>query len=293
RSGVCTRLRLWGTIVQGARCGIGPRRSRGSKGSDSMTDTWNPPYRIAVLVAVAVLTGYVITLAPTVTFWDAGELVAAAHSLGIPHPPGTPLWVMVAHVWGKLIPVGDYAWRLNLMSAVGGAISAGLWFLVGNSLVRRLDRAAPAYLAIGGGPAAALWSAFGFTNWQNANEAEVYPIAMVTIAAAAWCVVRRGDQRDSRHGRRLMLVLRYLGAISIGNRLLALLVGPALVALLVAESWRDPLLDPARRAVERARIAVIAATWMMLIALGLGNTTLMMLFALPLLAAVGMAISRK
>src|SRR5690606_4112714 len=100
---------------------------------------------------------------------------------------------------------------------------------------------------------------------------------MATIAAAARCAVCWTDRRDSRHGQRLMLVLLYLGAISIGNHLLALLIGPALVALLVAESWRDPLLDPARRAVERARIAVIAATWMMLIALGLGNTTLMML----------------
>src|SRR5690606_2507192 len=240
-----------------------------------MNQAWQPPYRIAALVALAVLVGYVITLAPTVTFRDAGELVAAAYSLGIPHPPGTPLWVLVAHVWGKVLPFGDYAWRLNLMSAIGGAVSAGLWFLVGNSLVRRLDRAAPAYLAIGGGVAAALCSAFGFTNWQNANEAEVYSIAMVTIAAAAWCVVRWCDQRDTRHGQRLMLVLLYLGAISIGNHLLALLVGPALVALLAAESWRDPLLDPTRRDVERSRIAVIGATWLMLIAVGLGNTTLM------------------
>lgn len=258
-----------------------------------MNQAWQPPYRIAALVALAVLVGYVITLAPTVTFWDAGELVAAAYSLGIPHPPGTPLWVLVAHVWGKVVPFGDYAWRLNLMSAIGGAVSAGLWFLVGNSLVRRLDRAAPAYLAIGGGVAAALCSAFGFTNWQNANEAEVYSIAMVTIAAAAWCVVRWCDQRDTRHGQRLMLVLLYLGAISIGNHLLALLVGPALVALLAAESWRDPLLDPTRRDVERSRIAVIGATWLMLIAVGLGNTTLMMVFALPLLAAVGLALTRR
>ncbi|MDQ3427644.1 MAG: DUF2723 domain-containing protein, partial [Gemmatimonadota bacterium] len=56
-----------------------------------------PPYRAAVGVAALVLLGYLLTLAPTVTFWDAGELIAAAKTLGIPHPPGTPLFVLVAH----------------------------------------------------------------------------------------------------------------------------------------------------------------------------------------------------
>ncbi|HRP09247.1 MAG TPA: DUF2723 domain-containing protein, partial [Gemmatimonadales bacterium] len=82
-----------------------------------------PPYGMAALAALAVLAGFVATLAPTVTFWDAGELIASAKILGIPHPPGTPLWVLVGHVWGLVIPFGDYAWRLNLLSAVCGAIA--------------------------------------------------------------------------------------------------------------------------------------------------------------------------
>lgn len=258
-----------------------------------MKVTERPPYPAALVTALVVLAGYLFTLAPTVTFWDAGELIAAARILGIPHPPGTPLWVMVAHVWGELFPFGDYAWRLNLMSAVSGAVSAGLWFLVSHALVRRQDRTGQQWLAIGAGVSAALCSAFGFTVWQNAVEAEVYSIAMVTIAAAAWCAVRWCDTRHTRHGQRLMLMLLYLGAISIGNHLLALLVGPALVALMWMESRHNPLLDATLRDVERSRILLVAATWLMLIAIGLGNTTLMMIFAVPMLLAVLLAASRR
>ena len=151
-----------------------------------MSEDQRPPYLVAAGIAVLVLFVYLTTLAPTVTFWDAGELVTAAKTLGIPHPPGTPLWVLLGHVWGLIIPFGDYAWRLNLLSAVCGSIAASCWFLVAFTLSRRTDLEAPKLLAYGAGCAAALLTAFSFTNWQNAVEAEVYAVAMITIGLGAW-----------------------------------------------------------------------------------------------------------
>jgi Protein of unknown function (DUF2723). len=64
----------------------------------SAAQKWIAP----AVVAFVLLFVYHATLAPTVTYWDAGEFLSAIHSLGIPHPPGTPLFVVIANVWTKI-----------------------------------------------------------------------------------------------------------------------------------------------------------------------------------------------
>lgn len=68
---------------------------------------------------------YIWTLAPTVTLVDSGELIVAAHGLGVPHPPGFPLYVLLAHV-ATLLPVGNVAMRVNFASALFAALAAAL-----------------------------------------------------------------------------------------------------------------------------------------------------------------------
>src|SRR5690606_25494855 len=130
-----------------ARCPCHPRCARGGPILRRITARFmndatssRPPYLAAVVVALLVLTGYVLTLAPTVTFWDAGEFIAAARVLGIPHPPGTPLFVLIAHVWGTLIPFGEFAYRTNLLSAVLSAGAAGFFFLVAHETLATVAR---------------------------------------------------------------------------------------------------------------------------------------------------------
>src|SRR5688572_23802279 len=88
-----------------------------------------PPYLFAALTALVVLGIYLLTLAPTTAFWDTSEYIAAAKVLGIPHPPGNPLFVLLAHTWGLLPLAEAYAVRINLFAAVTSAAAAGLWFL--------------------------------------------------------------------------------------------------------------------------------------------------------------------
>jgi transmembrane protein TMEM260 (protein O-mannosyltransferase) len=256
-----------------------------------------PPCRTAVAVTLLVLAGYILTLAPTVTFWDAGEFITAARTLGIPHPPGTPLFVLLANVWGRLVPLGGYAWRINLLSAVCTASAAGFWFLVAHDTIRRLhrdvDQQSRATLATLGATSAAVLIAFSFTVWQSATEAEVYASALLTSAVAAWLVTLRRTRRDDATGGRLLLGALLMGALSIGNHMMGLLVGPAIIGLLVVDASILPLEELKSRRSEWTQIGVISASWFLCIGLGLANWTLCGIGACLLLVAAGKAARAK
>lgn len=183
------------------------------------------------------LTVYAATLAPTVTWWDAGELVAAAHSLGIPHPPGTALYVVVAKVWGMITWPLDYAVRMNLLSAVATAAAAALL----GSMLARWTRDGSA------GFAAAICAGAASSVWRNATEAEVYALALLGSALILLAADRAGTS-DAGAGWRWALVCAYACGLAYALHLAALVVVPA-AALLLA---------PARPRISLSRIAQAA-----------------------------------
>jgi hypothetical protein len=255
-----------------------------------------PPYRAALAVGAVVLAVYLLTLAPTVTFWDAGEFIAAARTLGIPHPPGTPLFVLIAHAWGKLVPIGEWAYRTNLLSALFSASAAGLFFLVVHrsmqGVVEGLSEDTARLLRLGGAAAAALLGAFTFTKWQNSNEPGVYTVATFTTAAMAWAAVLWRGRRSSEHAPRLLLLIVYLGGISIGNHLLALLAVPGVLLFLAATLRHEAAADPGRRRAEWGQLAVLAGVWALLVGIGLGSAALTALGAACFLGSALFATMR-
>ncbi|MBI4500614.1 MAG: DUF2723 domain-containing protein, partial [Gemmatimonadetes bacterium] len=241
----------------------------------------------AVSVFAAVLVGYVWTLAPNVTFWDAGELIAAAKILGIPHPPGTPLFVLLAHVWATVVAIGGYAYRANLLAAGFSAAGATSFFL----LLARILPAGDVVLRYAGAAAAAILSAFVFTVWQNSNETEVYMVATFSIAAICWLAVLWRKTRGTPRAPHLLLLCVYLQAVSLGNHLLALLAGPALIVFIWHVLRSDPSPDPKVARVEWAQWAVVVGMWALLIGTGLGSTPLLIGGGVVFLAAAAYAAS--
>ncbi|RKY63930.1 MAG: hypothetical protein DRQ08_08680, partial [Candidatus Latescibacterota bacterium] len=75
-----------------------------------------PKDLVGVSVFLVAFGVYLKTMAPTVSFWDCGEFIATSHILGVPHPPGAPLFILVGRVFSMLLPIWDVARRVNFIS---------------------------------------------------------------------------------------------------------------------------------------------------------------------------------
>ena len=91
--------------------------------------SYKPPYRSSLLVSLAVFILYIITLAPTTSWWDASEYIATGYGLGIHNPPGNPLFVTLARVWILLLtPLGlSVAVSVNLFAAFTSSVATGVF----------------------------------------------------------------------------------------------------------------------------------------------------------------------
>jgi hypothetical protein len=201
---------------------------------EAAREAYRPPYVAAAIATVAVWLLYAITLAPTTAFWDTSEYIATAHNLGIPHPPGNPLFVVFARAWDILLtPTGlSVAVRINLFSATMGALAHGCWFLLAHRILAFYSEDRQFRLI--GAAAAVLISATAFTVWNQSNVNEkVYTVTLFTIALLSWLAFRWRDRLGEGKDDNLLLLMVFILALSVGNHLMAFLAAPALVVFIL------------------------------------------------------------
>src|SRR5687767_9487813 len=219
------------------------------------------------VVAVTLLAVYAATLAPSVTLWDAGEFNAAIGSLGIPHPPGTPLYIVLARVWADALGFLPQALAVNLLSAVTTAIACAL--LAGLMTRWTGNRVA--------GIASGLTAGTMLAVWQNATETEIYALSMLLGVL----MVVAGGRAGVSGGFRWRLLLAYLIGLAIPVQISALVAAPA--AIFLASSTSTRALD-GRRALALGGVLVAVA------GVGLGSAAIA---ALGLVVLAASAVRAK
>ncbi len=215
---------------------------------------------LALVVFIVPFVVYFLTMAATVSFWDSGEFIATSYILGIPHSPGTPLYVLVGRVFTMLPLPLSIAERVNLLSVVFSALASMMVYLIVTATVRFMYPALKGgmgrFMVHAGGLTGAFFLAFSTTFWWDATEAEVYALSSFVMGLCTWLAlswyrnpaghaavadggkaVEIEEVQERRHARGLVYLIVYLLALGIGFHLGTILVfgGIFLLFLLVKE----------------------------------------------------------
>lgn len=183
-----------------------------------------------------------MTVQRTIPFWDCGEYIACSYILGIAHPPGNPLFLLIGRIFSLLPIASDISHRINLLSVFSSAVAATIGYVVSVRLLKFLpgvtedrSRMLLAYLCSVTG---ALLFAFGRTNWSNSVEAEVYAVAMAIYFALIWLALRWYDNREKSSSIKYLVMIAYLGLLSVAVHMTAFLVMPAIFLFIISVDER-------------------------------------------------------
>ena len=198
---------------------------------------WNRISAAAVFVVAAIT--YLMTIEPSASFWDCGEFIASSYKLEVGHPPGNPVFQLVARFFTMFTDNMHAAVAVNAMSAICSALTIFFLYLTIVFLAKRLVRpdadgrwsVGQAVAIYGSGVVGALAYCFSDTFWFSAVEGEVYAMSSLVTALVFWAMTKWYEQADTPYANRWIVLISFLMGLSIGIHLLNLLAIPALVFL--------------------------------------------------------------
>ena len=193
---------------------------------------YRPSYRVAAIVSAAVFVIYLLTLAPSTAMWDTSEYITAAYTLGLPHPPGNPFFVLIGRFVSILPIAPNVAMRINMLAALCSAGAAGMWFLISERVL--VGWLPERWQRITGGTIAALLGATAFTVWsQSVVNEKVYTISLLGLALVSWLTVRWCDDPTGARADRLLVLIAYLSGLGYANHMAGFLALPAVAVAIV------------------------------------------------------------
>ena len=200
---------------------------------------------MAGLVFIISFIVYALTVQKSIPFWDCGEFVACAYILGVPHPPGTPLFMLIGRIFSMIPFVEDVSYRINYISVISSAVTAMFSYLltvriVGYFFGEEKDQPLNRLIAYVGGFAGGLFVAFSRTNWSNAVEAEVYGLALATTVMIVWLTVKYFEDRGTVRASRDMILVFYLALLGVGLHMTVFIIVPVIAIFYIIKKEATP-----------------------------------------------------
>lgn len=204
---------------------------------------------LAVVVLAISAFVYLSTVEPTASFWDCGEFIASSYKLEVGHPPGNPVFQMIARIFTLFTGPDHVAAAVNSMSALCSAFTIFFLFLTIVHFGRRLVQktrggnitGASAIAIFASGAVGALAYCFSDTFWFSAVEGEVYAMSSLFTAVVFWCMLKWEEETDPKYENRWIVLIALLMGLSIGVHLLNLLTIPPIVFIYYYKKHRKPV----------------------------------------------------
>ena len=197
---------------------------------------------IAFFIFLLTFVVYFDTMAPTVSYWDCGEFIAVSHTLGVPHPPGSPFFLLLGRIFSMLPFSDDIAFRVNIISPLVSALAVMLLYL---SIVKvvthwrgEIKNISDSLIVFGGGVSGALAFAFTDSHWFNAVEAEVYAFSTFFTAIVVWLILLWNEKADQKGHERYLLIIAYMIGLATGLHLLNLLAIPFITLIIYFRKYK-------------------------------------------------------
>ncbi len=183
-----------------------------------------------------------LTVQPSVSFWDPGEISAASYSLMVPHPPGGPLWLIIGRFFSMIPFAQNIGFRINTVSVLSGSFAVLLLYLVSIKLIesyrgKDYKDFSSAVITFISASIGALAFAFCDTFWFNAVESNYFSLSTLLFSLVVWSMMIWNEHAKEPGSEKYIILMAYLIGLSFGVHLMSVLAVFTFVFIVVMKKY--------------------------------------------------------